>query len=442
MIQKILRHKQDFSQYKRLHLIGVGGSGMSSLAQLLLAEGKVITGSDLKMSPVAEQLASRGVKIFVGQGVDMIPEKVDAIVYSAAIPELDPIFFKAIKKKQIPLFEYHEAVGAYANGKHVVAIAGTHGKTTTTAMIAAITRRAGLSASALVGGVMADTGSGVEVGTSDIFIVEADEYQSGFLHLTPSVLVITNIDHDHVNYFPDFTSVQRVFKKLVRRVEKTGVIVCDPSDPHVVPVLDGAVQPVVDYTSVSLEGVSLRLFGDHNRKNAQCALAVAGVLGVSLPDAHEALRTFSGTGRRFEYKGTTASGAVVYDDYAHNPQKVAAAIAGAREAFPDKRLTVIFQPHLYSRTKEFLQEFAVSVAAADKIFVTDIYAAREKPDLSISAQDVVRAAKQYNRDTVYAPDVAALVSELLGNVSNADVVMTIGAGDVYRIADMLVHIPV
>ncbi len=440
MTQARLTHKQDFSQYTRLHLIGIGGSGMSSLAQLLVSDGKVVTGSDLKMSPIMERLASQGVKIFVGQDIDTIPTKVDVIVYSAAVPELDPVFFRALKKRQIPLFEYHEAIGAYAQGKHVVAIAGTHGKTTTTAMIAAIARHAKLSASALVGGVMHDTGSGVEVGRGDIFIVEADEYQSGFLHLTPSVLVITNIDHDHVNYFPDLNSVQRVFKKLVRQVEKTGVIVCDPNDPHVVPVLDGAVQPVVDYTSVSLTGVSLRLFGDHNRKNAQCALAVAGVLGVSLSDAYEALRTFSGTSRRFEYKGMTSSGALVYDDYAHNPQKVVAAIAGAREAFPDKQLTVIFQPHLYSRTKEFLQEFAVSVAAADKVFVVDIYAAREKPDLSISAQDVVRAARQYNRNTVYVPDIDVFVPEISKHVSISDVVMTIGAGDVYRIADMLVHI--
>lgn len=441
MMRKMSQHEKDFSQYKRLHLIGIGGSGMSSLAHLLVSDGKVITGSDLKMSPLAERLAGMGVKIFVGQGVDTIPTRVDAIIYSAAVPELDPIFFKELKGKQIPLFEYHEAVGAYAKGKHVVAIAGTHGKTTTTAMVAAIARRAGLSASALVGGVMHDTGRGVEIGTGDIFIVEADEYQSGFLHLTPSVLVITNIDHDHVNYFPDLFSVQRVFKKLVKQVEKNGVVVCDPGDPHVAPVLAGVARPVIDYASVSLKDVSLRLFGDHNRKNAQCALAVAGVLGVSLSDAHEALRTFSGTGRRFEYKGTTLGGALVYDDYAHNPQKVAAAIAGAREAFPDKRVTVVFQPHLYSRTKEFLQGFAVSIAAADKVFVTDIYAAREKLDMSVSAHDVVRAARQYNRDVVYAPDMATLASELSGQVSASDLVVTIGAGDVYRVADMLVHTP-
>lgn len=432
------RKVKSLIEHQHIHFVGIGGSGMSSLAQLLHADGRVITGSDLNPSKVAETLAVQGIKILIGQDEHAIPVGAEAVVYSAAIPELDPKFFKQLKKSGIPLYEYHEAVGEYASQKHTVAVAGTHGKTTTTAMIASIVRAAHMGASALVGGVMNDIGSGVYVGTGDTFIVEADEYKNGFLHLAPSVLVITNIDHDHVNFFTDLSAVQNSFKQLIRRVPVDGVIICDPEHPHVAPVIAKTKHPVIDYTSVSLDGVNLTVPGEHNRSNAKAALAAAGILGISPEIAAQALSHFSGTGRRFEYKGKMKNGAFVYDDYAHNPQKVSAAIAGAREAFPDKKVTIIFQPHLFSRTRAFLEEFARSLALADSIIVTDIYAAREKLDLSVTAKDLVREIYKLNKNVSHIPVFENIVSELVARVGENDLVMTVGAGDITKVSDVLV----
>ncbi len=447
VFMKVLRAKKpskqslkvkSFIEHQHVHFVGIGGSGMSSLAQLLHTDGRVITGSDLKPSKVAETLAIAGIKILIGQDEHAIPRGVEAIIYSAAIPELDPKFFKQLKKIGVPLYEYHEAVGEYANQKHTVAIAGTHGKTTTTAMIASILKAADIGASALVGGVMNDTGSGVYAGTGDTFVVEADEYKNGFLHLSPSVLVITNIDHDHVNFFTDLSAVQNSFKQLIRKVPVDGVIICNPEDPHVAPVIAKTKHPVIDYTSVSLDGVDLKVPGEHNRNNAKAALAAVGILGISPEIATKTLSHFSGTGRRFEYKGKMKNGALVYDDYAHNSQKVSAAIAGAREAFPDKKVTVVFQPHLFSRTRAFLGDFAKALSLADSIIVTDIYAAREKLDLSVTAKDLVREIHKLNKNVSHSSVFGEVVSELCMNASEKDLIMTMGAGDITKVSDLLV----
>lgn len=430
--------KNDFSASTRFHLIGIGGSGMSSLALLLHAAGKVVSGSDIKLSKAAEMLALDGIKVIPGQDIEVIPKNAEAIIYSAAVPELDPKFFRALKKLGRPLFEYHEAVGEYAKNKHTVAVSGTHGKTTTTAMIASILKAADTGASALVGGVMHDMKSSVHIGNGDTFVVEADEYKGGFLHLNPSVLVITNIDHDHVNDFPTLGDVQKVFKKLVKRVSLDGVIVCDPNDPHVAEVIKDVPQPVIDYTSISLEGVELKLPGDHNRKNAKAALAAAGVLGISLNIAKLALSNFSGTGRRFEKKGEMKNGALIFDDYAHNPEKVRAAIQGAREAHPTKELTVVFQPHLFSRTKQFLNEFAETLSVADYIVVLPIYAAREKLDLSVTSHDLVKKIKELNKNVLYFATFDEVIVELKKRTGSKDIIMTVGAGDITKVSDMLV----
>lgn len=436
-LKRSLKEK-NFTEYQHIHFVGIGGSGMSSLAELLHTDGRVITGSDLKHSKVAETLAVAGIKILIGQDEQAVPSGTEAIVYSAAIPELDQKFFRKLKKIGVPLYEYHEAVGEYAKQKHTVAISGTHGKTTTTAMVASILKAADIGASALVGGVMNDTGSGVYAGNGDTFVVEADEYKNGFLYLSPSVLVITNIDLDHVNFFTDISAVQNSFKQLIRRVPADGVIICDPSDPKVIPVIAKTKHPVVDYTSVSLEGINLKIPGEHNRKNAKAALAAVGILGISPEIAIKALCNFSGTGRRFEDKGKMKNGATVFDDYAHNPQKVAAAIAGAREAFPDKKLTVVFQPHLFSRTRAFLDEFASALSVADSLIVTDIYAAREKMDLSVTAKDLVDRIRKLNKNVLHIRAFDDVVSELNKSKGEKDLIMTVGAGDITKVSEMLI----
>lgn len=436
-IQKKSLPKSPFRRHKRIHFVGIGGSGMSSLAQLLLAQGKKISGSDLKMSDVADALLVAGVDVRIGQDEATIPREAEAIIYSAAVPELDPVFFQMLQGRGVPLYEYHEAVGHYAADKYTVAVAGTHGKTTTTAMLASILRGANARASVLVGGVMKDTGSGVFVGDGTTFVVEADEYQYGFLHLSPSILVITNIDHDHVNCFSDLAAVQETFAQLVARVPAGGVIITNPNDPHIAPVLLGATVPVIDYTSLSLEGFSLMLYGEHNRMNAKAALVAASVMGVPSAVAVQALASFSGTGRRFEKKGQTKGGALVYDDYAHNPQKVFAVIAGACEAFPDKQITIVFQPHLFSRTKKFLEDFARALSGAHQIVITDIYPAREALDPTISSKHVVQKVKKLNKNVFYAPKFDDAVAHLANTDSAQDVIVTVGAGDIYKVGLML-----
>lgn len=432
------------SKSKNVHFFGIGGIGVSGLARAFAAQGKIVSGQDLVASPVTDALIGEGIKVSIGQSVNAIPKQADLVVYSSALLERNPVFSKKLKELTVPTLSYSDALGLFSEGKYTVAVAGTHGKTTTTAMIAHILSHAGLKPTVIVGSLFKNSQSNFLAGESEYFVVEADDYRRQFLSLEPKILVITNIGKDHLDYYKDLADIQSAFAKLAAKVPKTGYIVANLSDPIVRAAISGALARVVDYRGFMKKKIELPVPGAHNQENAACALTAAHVLGVSSKKALKALAGFLGTWRRFDFRGKTKRGALVYDDYAHNPDKVRAAIAGFREAHPKHRLVVVFQPHLYSRTKTLLPEFSESFDDADEVIVVPIFAARELPDKKISSKILAERIQKHIKDSKlraplvsYSPDVKRLAQNLRKRISKGDVVVTMGAGDIYRIVDTL-----
>lgn len=427
--------KVDLKQIKKVHFIGIGGIGVSAIARMFLLEGKEVSGSDQSKSVVTAELAKLGAKIFIGHAVENVPPDADLIIYTIAIPADNPERV-AGEHLNIPAITYPEALGQISKTKMTVAIAGTHGKTTTTAMIAQIALQAKLDPTVIVGSFMLDQKSNFIAGQGDILIAEACEYRRSFLNLSPQVLVITNIDNDHLDYYKDLADIQSAFVELVEKVPKDGYLICDKNSVNLKPVIEKAVCQVIDYQQEDITSLNLIVPGQHNILNAQAALAVARALGIGSSVALEALNQFKGTWRRFEFKGKLASGALVYDDYAHHPTEIEATLAAAKEKFPDHKIIAIFQPHLYSRTKLLLVEFAQSFRAANEVLVAPIYAAREAPDPTISNEILATEINKFTPARAGSfTDLANLVKQEAG--AN-HLIITIGAGNVCEVADALI----
>lgn len=425
----------NFEEVNSVYFIGIGGIGVSAVARMFLLRGAKVSGSDLAPSAVTEELEALGATVFYGQGTDNIPEDCDLVIYTIVIPPSNPDMVRA-KEMGVRLMTYPEVLGLISRSHKTVAISGTHGKTTTTAMTAEALIAAELDPTVIVGSLLKGHKSNFVPGDSDNFIVEACEYRESFHELDPDILVITNIEADHLDYYRDIDHIIDSFNKVVKKVPATGAIITDPSDKNISRALEGAKARVIDYTE-QLDKIEVAVPGEHNRKNAAAALSVADVLGADMDRSREALRKFSGTWRRFEEKGKTAKGSVVYDDYAHHPTEIKATLSGAREAFPDKKIIAIFQPHLFSRTKDLLLDFADSFSDADAVIVLPIYAAREEFDSSISHE--MLASKISGVDSVSpANDLDDAVS-ILGQVEESEsIILTLGAGDVYKLSEMII----
>ncbi|MCK9344960.1 MAG: UDP-N-acetylmuramate--L-alanine ligase [Candidatus Pacebacteria bacterium] len=421
---------------KAAHFVGIGGIGVSAVARLMLARGVVVSGSDRGGSLITEKLAAQGAKVFVGHEAAHVPLVCDLVVYSPAIPKDNPELVVA-REKGIQTLSYPEALGMISRGMRTIAVSGTHGKTTTTGMLAEVFVGAHKEPTVIVGSLL-KSGTNFIAGTSDIFIVEACEYQRSFLNLSPEVLVITNIDNDHLDYYGTFEGIQKAFAEMVEKVPAHGAIVCDPNDPRVAPVLLKVVARVVDYTKENL-GVTLAVSGEHNIKNAKAALAVARFFGIDEKDASGLLAQFQGTWRRMEHKGDTEKGVPVYDDYAHHPTEIQATLQGFRAKFPDSRIRVVFQPHLYSRTKLLLDDFAKSFNDANEVIVAPIYAAREANDTTISseilAQRIIDEQKVAGLRVWAMLDFETIEKYLRETEMPNDVVVTMGAGDIYKVGE-------
>src|SRR3989344_9402489 len=436
----------DFSKYHKIHFIGIGGIGISAVARMLLLEGKEVSGSDRDSSEITEELKKEGAKIFIGQNAENIDASVDLVVFTVAIPEDNPELKKA-RELNIPLLTYPETLEVISRGKYTIAVSGTHGKTTTTAMVAQVLIEAGLDPTVLVGSLMRDPknpngpGTNFILGKSKYFVVEADEYKKSFLHLLPTILVVNNIDEDHLDFYKDLADIQNSFRELAERVPSDGYVICNTDDLHVMPVIDGLKCKVINYLTLHASGFTLHVPGVHNQKNAAAAFAVGKTLGIPEKKIHTALENFRGTWRRFEYKGKTKSGALVYDDYAHNPQKVRSALEGAREMYPDKFITAVFQPHLYSRTKTLLPEFATSFNNANRVLLVPIYAAREAHDPEITSEILsVKIGKNVS-DIRSFHSLEEIKKYILENPRENEIILLMGAGDINTITTDLVTKP-
>ncbi len=446
----------------RIHLIGIGGTGLSAIARVLLEMGHTVSGSDRAESPLTRDLQSAGVTISIGHR----PENVrgaNLVVRSSAIPD-DNLEVTAARAFGIPVLKRADFLGSLMDGKTGIAVAGTHGKTTTTAMIAWTLSALGRDPSFIVGGVLANLGVNARAGKGSTFVIEADEYDRMFLGLKPTIEVVTNIEHDHPDCYPTPADFQAAFVEFMYHLPADGTLVACAEDPGARDLLDKAeklgkavipygLRPTSEtgqrldvYASVlapneiggftfsaSVLGnaatVELQVPGKHNVRNALAALTVAGLLDVPLADAARALGQFTGTGRRFEVRGE-ADGVVVIDDYAHHPTEIRATLAAARTRYPSRRIWAVWQPHTYSRTHAMLQEFAAAFADADEVVVTEIYAARE-PKQDYSSKQVVDAMPRPAHFIAGLPEVS---NYLVLNLRPGDALLVLSAGDADQIS--------
>jgi UDP-N-acetylmuramate--alanine ligase len=447
-----------FSSIKKIHFVGIGGIGMSGIAEILLDQGFNVSGSDKALSEVTERLQRLGAKIFQGHKADNIQADVDALVYSSAVALDNPEVTEA-QRRNIPIIRRAEMLAEVMRLKYGVGVAGTHGKTTTTSMISLVLMEGGLDPTVIVGGKLSGLGgTNARLGKGEFIVVEADEFDRSFLSLTPTVAVLTTLETDHLDCYRDLEDIKGAFVQFASRVPFYGfVVLCldEPALQDIMPhlskkkIITYGLNPQADIQAVELRhrdntttftimrgerelgNVTLQIPGKHNVQNALAAIAVGLELGVSFDNAKAGIEKFSGVYRRWEKKGEV-NGITVYDDYAHHPTECRATLAGAKAGWR-RRVVCVFQPHLYSRTRDFYEEFGKAFLLSDLLIVTDVYPAREEPIQGVSGELIINAARQYgHKDARYVPDKKHVVDVLLKTVKENDIIITMGAGDIWK----------
>ena len=452
-----LRKQPALGRIRQVHMVGIGGIGMSSIAEVLLNRGYDVTGSDLESSDVTKRLEDHGATIYKGHAAEQVGEA-DVVVYSSAIdPDENPETLEA-ERRRISLIPRAEMLGELIRMKYGVGVAGTHGKTTTTSMAGLVVAEGGFDPTVIVGGKVTAFGSNAITGEGDVIVIEADEYDRTFLRLTPSVAVITSIEEDHLDIYEDLDAIKAAFTEYANSVPFFGAAVLCLDDPNVQAIVGDVERRVITYgttrqaevraENVRREGlqtrfdvmrrgerlgeIELQVPGMHNLRNALAAVAVGLELEIAFDRIREGLGSFTGVRRRFEKIGE-AQEVVVLDDYAHHPTEIRATLDAASQGYPDRRIVAVFQPHLYSRTRDFLDDFARSFFNTDVLVLTDIYGAREEPIEGIDGQLLADRAEQFGHRSVhYVPDETNLPSRLLDLTAPGDVVLMLGAGDIWR----------
>ena len=423
----------------KIHFVGIGGIGMSALARFMVAEKKQVSGSDRALTPLTKTLAAEGIQVMSPQMADNVTKDIELVIYTEAVTEDSEGWaeLERARELKIPCINLFEADGLAFNPYHLIAVSGTHGKTTTTAMLADIFEAAEKDPTVIVGSLRAKTKSNMRYGKSKYAIVEACEYKRDFLHLTPDILVITNIEHDHVDCFKNLGEVQAAFREFIAKVREGGVIVTDTSNETITPVLEGCEHKVIDYREFLNLNITMKQPGMHNRLNAAAALAVASIEKISTHTAQTAIEQFTGTWRRFEYKGE-CNGAPVYDDYAHHPTAIRLTVAAAREQYPDKRIVIAFQPHTYSRTAALFEDFAKALATANRVVLLPIYGAREENVTGVSSRELAVKTLEHTRNVRFATSREEAVEDLKQTLTKDDVLVAMGAGkDIPSLAEEL-----
>ena len=421
----------DLSQIKKVFFIGIGGIGISAIARMMFLQGAEVSGSDMSENEVTRELQNLGIKIVTGQDVNLIPQDVDLIVYTIALQYYDPVLFEKVKNLGIAYKSYPQMLNIVTQDKYTIAVSGTHGKTTTTAMIGKLLIDSKKDPSVIVGSLLKEYKSNLIVGKSEYFVVEACEYERSFLNINPTILVITNMEEDHMDYYKDLNDIQNAFSSLVDQTKS--VVVCNPNEEVLKETLMNKNIKVIDYTLYLDKVPKLLVPGIHNRMNAACALAIADFLSINEEITQKSLSGFTGTWRRLE-KIAEKDGVVIYDDYAHHPTEVRASLQALRETYPKNRIWVVFQPHLYSRTKALFDDFVNCFDLADFVYLLPIYFAREEKDPSISSILLAGEISKH-KEEVYGFDSFSEVLEAIQEkgVKEGDIFVTMGAGEAYKI---------
>ncbi|HUP45235.1 MAG TPA: UDP-N-acetylmuramate--L-alanine ligase [Thermoanaerobaculia bacterium] len=446
----------NFHDIKNVHFVGIGGIGMSGIAEILAQAGVSVSGCDLKRSSVTDSLARKGIRVSIGHDPAHLGG-VDLVVVTAAVRgrngEID-----TAHERGIEVVRRSEILGEIVNRKRAVGVSGTHGKTTTSSMISVVLEEAGLDPTVLVGGVVRNLSTNAKSGKGDFLVVEADEYDRTFHQLHPEIAVITNIEADHLEYYGSFEAILEAFRIFIEGVKPGGSVIACIDDPAVAQLIGapGSSRRVITYglsEGAQLRAINLRFTeggarfevpgtgafqllvpGEHNVRNALAAIAVARELGVESGVIARGLSRFLGVERRFQILGEFA-GAIVVDDYAHHPTEIRATLEAARRGYPERRIVALFQPHLYSRTRDFAGDFAAALGAADVAIVSPIYAAREEPLSGISARLITDAGENIEYLDYSNEEI---VEELRGRLGAKDLFITMGAGDVHQIGEALV----
>ena len=462
MISKM--YTLDFKKPIHVHFIGIGGISMSGLAEILLEEGFTISGSDMKASPITDKLISLGATVMIGQKASNISDDIDLVVYTAAIHP-DNEEFKAVVTHNIPMLTRAELLGQMMdNYKNPIAVSGTHGKTTTTSMLTHILLAAKKDPTISVGGILDAINGNIRVGKSDILVTEACEYTNSYHSFNPVISIILNVEEDHLDFFSGIKEIEESFQTFARKLPAHGLLVLNGDMDCADFIKDGVASDIVtfglkkeglNYTAANIsfdeqgngeydlvedgvltDHIHLHVNGMHNIMNSLSAIAVSRRLGISTEDIQKGLLAFTGTKRRFEYKGQR-NGFTVIDDYAHHPTEIKATLTAATK-YPHNETWCVFQPHTYTRTIAFLNDFAKALSLSDHVILTDIYAAREKDPGTVHSKDIVELMKPYDVDARYISSFEDIKEFLLEHVKENDLVITMGAGNVVEIGEDLV----
>ncbi|MBZ0158049.1 MAG: UDP-N-acetylmuramate--L-alanine ligase [Alphaproteobacteria bacterium] len=448
-----------FNKYRVLHFVGIGGVGMSGIAEVLHNLGYEVTGSDIRESETTTRLRRLGITVHIGHREENV-DSAHVVVISSAVSPANPEVREA-KRRLVPVIPRAEMLAELGRLKYGILVAGAHGKTTTTSLVATILGEGGLDPTVVIGGKLNGIGSNARLGQGDYLVAEADESDGSFLKLNPTIAVITNIDREHMEFFQDIEILKHAFLSFINKIPFYGIAVVCIENAYLRELLPGIQRKVITYglseeadiyardirhsgTEMSFEAVfrgkSMGFFtipipGRHNVLNSLAALAVALELQIPLEVTAKALSSFSGIHRRFEPKGE-AKGIRVFDDYGHHPSEIKATLKAARECFPGSRLIVLFQPHRYTRTMDLMDEFITSFTDADVLFLMDIYAAGEKPIEGVHAEKLARRIREEaGREVHYIPDREEMRESILAQLRSGDIVISLGAGDVYKLGE-------
>lgn len=453
----------DFDKIRKVHFIGIGGISMSGLAEILLSKGYIISGSDTTRSELTKKLEAAGAKIAYVQEAANITDDIDLTIYTAAISEDDSELL-ASRAKNIPTIPRAELLGLIMKQyRHAIGVSGTHGKTSTTSMISQILLEAEVDPTILVGGIMNSINGNLRIGNSDTMITEACEYTNSFLSFFPTIAVILNVSEDHMDFFKDIDDIRHSFKSFAELVPGHGTVVLNKDIENPGYFTDALACRVVTFSATDnsadisatnitynnmacgsfdlvnngnvMTHIDLKVIGLHNISNALAAAATALSMGISAEIIKKGLEAFTGTARRFEYKGEL-NGITVVDDYAHHPDEITATLSTAAN-YPHNKLWCVFQPHTYTRTKAFFDGFVESLCLADAVVLADIYAAREQNTVGISSEDLYNAIRKTGKEVYYFPSFDLIEKFLLKNCKKGDLLITMGAGNVVNIGDNL-----
>jgi UDP-N-acetylmuramate--alanine ligase len=447
---------------KNIHFVGIGGIGMSGIAEILLSQGFTITGSDLNKSTVTDRLEELGIKVYEGHSESNLVEA-DVVVYSSAVNLENPEVKSAINRK-IPVIKRSEMLAECMRMKYGISIAGTHGKTTTTSMVGSVLTEAGIDPTIIVGGILNSLGgSNARLGVGDYIVVEADEFDRTFLKLTPTIAALTTLEKEHLDTYKNLEDIKGAFIEFANKVPFYGfVILCldEPALQDIIPEINkkiftyglspqadiqainikyspGFSEYTVKYLGEELGRIKLNMSGVHNIKNSLVAVCVAKELGVDFNKIKSGLESFTGVFRRFEKKYD--EDIMVIDDYAHHPTEINVTLDGIRKGW-DRRLIAVFQPHLYTRTRDFYAEFGRSFLNSDIFICTDVYPAREKPIEGISGELIINSSKGFgHKNVIYEPDKNKIPDLLKSVYKEGDIIITMGAGDIWKYGEKFVE---